>query len=114
MLRERVTRFSALVVIVALSGCGTPPDLATDISGIRSGDRVMVRLRLDALGMAGPSPAPFETAVMNGSNVSVAGNFVRQNAMWLVVQTEREELREELRIAKSAILTVATQLPPAK
>jgi hypothetical protein len=109
MFREYL-RLSTLLVAVTLAGCGAPPDLATDIYGIRSGDRVMVRLRLDALGMAAPSPASFQTDVMNGANISIAGKFVRQNAMWLVVQTEREELR----IAKSAILTVATQLPPAK
>jgi len=100
-----------LLAAMTLSGCGgTPPDRTTEITGISPGDHLMVRFRMDALGMASSVPASFPTDVLNGANTTVSGTYVRQNGMWFVIRTSREELR----IAKSAILTIATQLPPEK
>jgi len=101
-------RLVACLVVSCIVGCGgSASEHSNEVPGLNYGDIVGIKMRPDTLGMASPTPASFVTDSVNGGEVTAYGSYVRQNAGWLVIETEERVSR----ISKSAIMAVTTVKP---
>ena len=109
-MNQRHVLLTSFLLLLFLSGCFNVSHEAGRSTGASvtppAGSMCKVHFNRNALGLAGNAPAPMDTDVFNGAEVSVTGEFVKMSDSWLVLKITDDKQRW---IPRQAILQMTVE-----